>query len=272
MLVATDGQNRQRAPPGGHPATPDRRNGRVSPAGRGNPARQNGQIGACGELTCLGKQRNPAEASHRDVSSNSDAPAILLAPRRAAAGPLLDAPRADSRDQAGSREAEAAVTELYHAHALGLTRLARVMLSDRSTAEDVVQDAFYGLYRHYPRLTDKHKALPYLRSSVLNGCRSELRRSRRRTTIRLRDSQAEDPAARTEPSAEAEAITGENRQEVLEAIMRLPHRQRAVLVLRYYLDEPEAAIAEALGITGGTVRSTLHRALARLGADLKGTS
>ena len=97
----------------------------------------------------------------------------------------------------GSREAEAAVTELYHAHALGLTRLARVMLSDRSTAEDVVQDAFYGLYRHYPRLTDKHKALPYLRSSVLNGCRSELRRSRRRTTIRLRDSQAEDPAART---------------------------------------------------------------------------
>ncbi|HEY1644294.1 MAG TPA: sigma-70 family RNA polymerase sigma factor [Streptosporangiaceae bacterium] len=205
------------------------------------------------------------------MSSNSDAPAILLAPRRAG-GPLLDAaPRADRREQAGSREAEAAVTELYHAHALGLTRLARVMVGDRSTAEDVVQDAFYGLYRHYPHLTDKHKALPYLRSCVLNGCRSELRRSRRRT-VRLRDSQAEDPATRTEPSAEAEAIAGENRQEVLAAIMRLPHRQRAVLVLRYYLDEPEAAIAEALGITGGTVRSTLHRALARLGEDLKGTS
>jgi RNA polymerase sigma-70 factor (sigma-E family) len=242
------------------------------PRPAGKPGAAERPPGGFGKLTCLRKQRNRAEASHTYVSSNSDAPAILLAPRRAAGGPLLDAaPRADTRDQAASREAAAAVTELYHAHALGLTRLARVMLGDRSAAEDVVQDAFYGLYRHYPRLTDKDKALPYLRSCVLNGCRSELRRSRRRI-IRLRDSQAEDPAARTEPSAEAEAITGENRQEVAEAIMRLPHRQRAVLVLRYYLDEPEAAIAEALGITGGTVRSTLHRALARLGADLKETS
>jgi RNA polymerase sigma-70 factor (sigma-E family) len=227
-----------------------------------------------------------AEASHKYVESNpSEAPAVLLAPRLGGPRPVPvptqraqsqqeraegDA-RAEARERAEARDAEAAVTELYHAHSLGLTRLAHVMLGDRPGAEDVVQDAFYGLYRHYPRLTDKRKALPYLRSSVLNGCRTELRRNRRRNAARLREGPADDPAARTEPSAEAAVMADEDRHAVLAAIMRLPHRQRAVLVLRYYLDEPEAVIAESLGITSGTVRSTLHRALAKLGADLKGT-
>jgi DNA-directed RNA polymerase specialized sigma24 family protein len=55
-------------------------------------------------------------------------------------------------------------------------------------------------------------------------------------------------------------------------LTRLPHRQREVLVLRYYLNEPDEAIAELLGIAGSTVRSTLHRALARLGAELPAES
>ena len=74
--------------------------------------------------------------------------------------------------------AEDGVTALYHAHALGLIRLAHIMLGDRTAAEDVVQDAFCGLYRHWSRLADQAKALPYVRSSVLNGCRSALRRRR----------------------------------------------------------------------------------------------
>ena len=74
--------------------------------------------------------------------------------------------------------AEDGVSALYHAHALGLTRLAHIMLGDRAAAEDVVQDAFCGLYRNWPRLADQAKALPYVRSSVLNGCRSALRRHR----------------------------------------------------------------------------------------------
>jgi DNA-directed RNA polymerase specialized sigma24 family protein len=72
--------------------------------------------------------------------------------------------------------AEDGVTALYHAHALGLIRLAHIMLGDRTAAEDVVQDAFCGLYRNWTRLADQAKALPYVRSSVLNGCRSALRR------------------------------------------------------------------------------------------------
>jgi hypothetical protein len=69
-----------------------------------------------------------------------------------------------------------AVTKLYEAHALGLIRLAHIMLGDRSSAEDVVQEAFCGLYRRWSHLADPASAVHYVRSSVLNGCRSVLRR------------------------------------------------------------------------------------------------
>ena len=69
---------------------------------------------------------------------------------------------------AGAAEA---VTALYEAHALGLIRLAVVMLGDRPAAEDVVQEAFYGLYRRWHALSDTANALAYVRSSVINGCR-----------------------------------------------------------------------------------------------------
>jgi len=74
---------------------------------------------------------------------------------------------------AGAAEA---VTALYEAHALGLIRPAVVMLGDRPAAEDVVQEAFCGLYRRWHALSDTANALAYVRSSVINGCRSALRR------------------------------------------------------------------------------------------------
>ena len=67
---------------------------------------------------------------------------------------------------------EDAVINLYRVHVLGLTRLAVVMLGDRPAAEDVVQEAFCGLYRRWHSLSDTAKALSYVRSSVINGCRS----------------------------------------------------------------------------------------------------
>jgi DNA-directed RNA polymerase specialized sigma24 family protein len=60
-----------------------------------------------------------------------------------------------------------------------LVERAFLMLGDRQTAEDVVQEAFCGLYRAWDRMSDHANALGYVRSSVLNGSRSALRRSRR---------------------------------------------------------------------------------------------
>src|SRR5947199_313994 len=77
------------------------------------------------------------------------------------------------------RAASPAVTALYRSHALGLTRLAFIMLGDRQSAEDVVQEAFCGLFRAWDRLPDDTNFLGYLRVSVVNGCRTVIRRSKR---------------------------------------------------------------------------------------------
>ena len=78
-------------------------------------------------------------------------------------------------DTDADADATAGVTALYQAHAVGLIRLAIVMLGDRGAAEDVVQDAFLGLYRHWDRLDDRGNALTYVRSAVLNRCRNAMR-------------------------------------------------------------------------------------------------
>jgi RNA polymerase sigma-70 factor (sigma-E family) len=150
-----------------------------------------------------------------------------------------------------------ALTDLYRRHALALIRLAYVMLGDRQAAEDVVQDAFAGLYRRWGRLADQAKAVPYLRASVLNGCRSAIRRQR--PVMELVDLESADV------SAEAAMLAGEQQRVLMRAIRRLPQRQRETLVLRFYLDEPDAEIARLMGVRESTVRSTTHRALAALG-------
>jgi len=145
------------------------------------------------------------------------------------------------------------VTSLFRAHGLALTRLALLLVGDQATAEDVVQDAFLGLYRALPRLKDDDKALGYLRVSVLNGCRSVHRARRRARLMRVQH----EP-----PGWSAEAA-------VLAALGMLTHRAREIMVLRYLLDLPQEEIAASLGITASTVSSTISRALRQLGRYLK---
>jgi RNA polymerase sigma-70 factor (sigma-E family) len=168
----------------------------------------------------------------------------------------IDLPR-QARRQAD--DGGTAVTALYQVHAVGLIRLAVVMLGDRAAAEDVVQEAFCALYRRWDHLADAGKALAYVRSSILNGCRSELRRR-----IRSERRPAPDLGAAWGPSAEVMALIGEEHREVLAALRRLPRRQREALVLRFYLDLPEPEIAAAMGVAQGTVKSTTSRALGAL--------
>jgi RNA polymerase sigma factor (sigma-70 family) len=135
------------------------------------------------------------------------------------------------------------------------------MLGDRVAAEDVVQDAFLGLYRHWDGLADPGKALTYVRSAVLNRCRNALRQ-------RHHDVRRDDALVVVE-SAEATVLVGEEHQLVLAAIRALPDRQREALVLRFYLELSEDETARAMGISKGTVKSATSRAVAALGRMLK---
>jgi RNA polymerase sigma-70 factor (sigma-E family) len=173
-----------------------------------------------------------------------------------AARPMLADPAA--ADSAGTE----LVDDLFRAHAVTLVRVAMLLLGDQSSAEDVVQDAFFGLYRSLPKLRDRGKALPYLRTSVVNGSRSVLRARKRAV---LRGVHHEPPVW----SAESAAMAGEDRKALLAAVARLPRRAREVLALRYYLDLADQEIAVALGVSRTTVSSTASRALAALGRELQ---
>jgi RNA polymerase sigma-70 factor (sigma-E family) len=184
-------------------------------------------------------------------------------PAGAAQAPDTQSP--DTRPPgAGPEIAAAVVGALYETSALGLIRMAYVMLGDLPSAEDVVQEAFYGLYRRWDRLADPSGATYYVRTSVLNGCRSVLRRR----VVRRRP--LADPAHAV--SAETVVLGGEEREDVIRALRRLPDRQREVLVLRFYAELPVEQIARVMGIRPGTVRSTAFRALDALGRTLKETS
>jgi RNA polymerase sigma-70 factor (sigma-E family) len=177
---------------------------------------------------------------------------------------LLTAPRKD-RGQAtlhsikGAPDAASAVSTLYQAHAVGMIRLAVVMLGDRAAAEDVVQDVFSGLYRRWNHLADNSNAVSYVRSAILNRCRSELRRR-----IRAEQRAARQAAPPDAASAEVMALISEEHSAVLRALRELPPRQREALVLRFYLDLPETEIAAAMGVAVGTVKSTTSRGLSAL--------
>jgi RNA polymerase sigma-70 factor (sigma-E family) len=152
---------------------------------------------------------------------------------------------------------------LYQAHAAGLIRLAMLMLGgDQSAAEDVVQDAFLGLHRRWNAVTKRDRLLTYVRSSVLNGCRDVLRKNARRDRFRF----PVEPAAE---SAESRFLLGEEHDEVLAALRRLPDRQREAVVLRICLGMPEDEVATTMGISRGTVKSATFRGTAALAKILK---
>ena len=146
------------------------------------------------------------------------------------------------------------LADLYRDHRMRMVRLAVLLVDDPSTAEDVVQEAFTGLHRHWAGLRDEAAAVAYLRTAVVNGSRSVLRR--RRTA---RD--YVPPHQVNARSAESLAMLSAEHQAVVDALGTLPPRQREVLVLRYYGGMSEAEIADATGISRGTVKSTASRAL-----------
>jgi RNA polymerase sigma-70 factor (sigma-E family) len=151
-------------------------------------------------------------------------------------------------------QAPRTLADLYSDHRMRLIRLAVLLVDDPQTAEDVVQEAFAGLHRHWSGLRDEAAAIGYLRTAVVNGSRSVLRRRR---TAR----EYVPPHQVNARSAESMAMLSAEHQAVVDALATLPPRQREVLVLRYYGGLSESEIADATGISRGTVKSTASRAM-----------
>lgn len=132
-------------------------------------------------------------------------------------------------------------------------RLAWLLTHDHASAEDIAQSAFV---RVRPRLDSITHPEAYLRRAIVNECR-DLARRQIRSVAQLRL-----------VSAGVSAFTTDQPPELIDAVGRLPYKQRAVIVLRYWADLPEEEIARIIGVRPSTVRSIAARALARLKKEL----
>lgn len=143
--------------------------------------------------------------------------------------------------------------ELYTSSYQSLVRLAFVLTSSIELSEDIVQDCFVRLHRHYDRLETPER---YAKQAVVNACRSHFRKIGRERDKR--------PLLYVVDGEESASGAGAHPGELHDVLLRLPYRQRAAVVLRFYADLSEIEIAEVLGCAPGTVGSLIHRALERL--------
>ncbi len=136
--------------------------------------------------------------------------------------------------------------DLYRREYEPMVRLARGLVDTTEFAEEIVQDAFAKVFDRWNRLS---RPGAYLRSAVVNGARSELRKREVRRRIGLQPPVSSDPASH---------------DYLLDALNKLSTRQKSVLVMKYYADMSEKEIAQTLGIRPGTVKSATSRGLAEL--------
>jgi len=164
-----------------------------------------------------------------------------------------------AREPVGS--AAEAIAGLHAQHYRSLVRLAMALVDQEASAEEVVQEAFERVLRRWQRLRDPGAAEAYLRQAVVNGCRDRLRRRAVRRAAPVTH-------VRAAASAEDDAILNDEQRRTMAALRKLPPRQREVLLLRYFSQWSDHEIADALGISTGTVKSTAHRGVAALRAAL----
>ena len=150
--------------------------------------------------------------------------------------------------------------EFVQARSGSLLRTALLLTGqNRAEAEDLLQLALERAYRHWPRVVGTGEPERYVRRILANASADRWRRMGRHPEQPL-------PAAGSGPAVADRAAELADRDYLLRALAALPPRQRAVLVLRYFDDLPDAEIAAALGCSIGTVKSQGARALARLRA------
>jgi RNA polymerase sigma-70 factor (sigma-E family) len=148
--------------------------------------------------------------------------------------------------------------EFMHARWPTVVRLAYGLTGDQGHAEDVAQAAFARAYASWPRVRRAGDPDAYVRQIVVNENRNRFRRHR--VTERLTDAPPE--------AAAADVVRRyDDRSVLIGALQRLGPRQRAVIVLRYWLDLTEHETAASLNCSVGTVKSQASRGLAMLRQD-----
>ena len=150
---------------------------------------------------------------------------------------------------------------LFRREASALLGMMVAFLGDRAAAEDVVQEAFARVQRAWPGV-DPDRASAYLRSTAFNLARSGLRR--RAVAGRYRPDRAAPGAG-----ADDRVVLADDQRAVIDALRRLPVRQRECVTLRYYLDLTDADIGATLGISRNSVKTHLRRGLAALARTLE---
>ncbi|GAA3158275.1 MULTISPECIES: SigE family RNA polymerase sigma factor [Streptomyces] len=163
------------------------------------------------------------------------------------------------RRQARQADAEAAFTAYVQERRASLYATAYHLTGDRFEAEDLLQSALFSTYRAWDRISDKAAVGGYLRRTMTNLHISAWRRRK------LNEYPTEELP---ETPGDTDAMRGTELRAVLwQALARLPELQRTMLVLRYYEGRTDPEIADILGISVGTVKSSIWRSLRRLRED-----
>ena len=155
-------------------------------------------------------------------------------------------------------EGSTAFEQFVATNARALLRLATVLTADPSAAQDVVQAVLERAFRDWARISTLQHRDAYVRRMITNEALTLRRRARR---IVLTD-------AVPESAAPDKTVRVGDEDELIQAVRRLPPKQRAAVVLRYFDDLPDADIAAALGCREVTVRGYVLRGLRRLRVDL----
>jgi len=149
------------------------------------------------------------------------------------------------------------LAELYERHAPAAVRLAYLMTGDRERSRDIAQEAFVRVAARFRHLRFPDAFDAYLLRTVVNLCTSQFRRER------LERDYLERERSHAVEAASDQADLGA-RDELVRALRRLPARQRAAVVLRYYEDLSEEAMADAMRVSVPAARSLLSRGMQTL--------
>jgi len=161
---------------------------------------------------------------------------------------------------------------LMQRHHRRIYRIALAYLRDADEALDAVQETFVKAYRGAARWDPGSEVGPWLTRIAVNHCIDVYRRGRRVGAVAdpLAETDHDARAADQAPSPERRVLGRELAERIARALRSLPPQQRAVFVLRHYDEMSLPEIATSLGLSVGTVKSSLHRAVHRLRERLEG--